>query len=332
MIILTRRADFFFFSSFAMHITEIHLENFRSFGSSSPPLELHPHVNVVVGRNGSGKSSLVEAVAFVLQARNCSPQERRHLIHDGRDRGAGDNASVKIVLDNSDRRLPVDDDRVVVARTVGPVKEDQLFLQGRRVQPSELQGLLESAGFSRSNPYYVVRQGKVSELATCGDQQRLEVVRELTGAMGFDQCRRDAERRLSNILEELEDARERLEELDRHVGELREDCEQLGEFQTIDKKKRAVDFVLDEKTKKSRAEAEKKLEDEILVTLVLYVYSTCTNFVLSVRLFVCVCLSVRLSVCLSVCPSVCLSVCLCVCLSWIHKEHQYFYGVPRVPI
>lgn len=31
-----------------------------------------------------------------------------------------------------------------------------------------MMNLLESAGFSRANPYYVVQQGKVSHSAPCG--------------------------------------------------------------------------------------------------------------------------------------------------------------------
>lgn len=45
-------------------------------------------------------------------------------------------------------------------RTVGH-KKDEFFLNRKRIQKSEVQSLLESAGFSKSNPYYIVQQGKV---------------------------------------------------------------------------------------------------------------------------------------------------------------------------
>lgn len=38
---------------------------------------------------------------------------------------------------------------------------------------------MESAGFSRSNPYYIVKQGKINELATSPDSQRLKLLREV---------------------------------------------------------------------------------------------------------------------------------------------------------
>jgi hypothetical protein len=39
--------------------------------------------------------------------------------------------------------------------------------------------LLESAGISRSNPYYIVKQGKVVELATASDAYRLQLIRDV---------------------------------------------------------------------------------------------------------------------------------------------------------
>lgn len=38
---------------------------------------------------------------------------------------------------------------------------------------------MESAGFSRSNPYYIVKQGKIAELATSPDAFRLKLIREV---------------------------------------------------------------------------------------------------------------------------------------------------------
>ena len=63
-------------------------------------------------------------------------------------------------------RLSVESDEVVLRRTVGH-KKDEFFLNRKRVQKSEVQSLLESAGFSKSNPYYIVQQGKVKLNYSC---------------------------------------------------------------------------------------------------------------------------------------------------------------------
>ena len=47
-----------------MHIEEIHIENFKLFGQKS--FKFHPEFNLVVGVNGSGKTSLLKAIVLVL--------------------------------------------------------------------------------------------------------------------------------------------------------------------------------------------------------------------------------------------------------------------------
>ena len=53
---------------------------------------------------------------------------------------------------------------------------------------TEVMNLLESAGFSRANPYYVVQQGKVSceqhtqALHCCIDQKHIPLPRQRKGA------------------------------------------------------------------------------------------------------------------------------------------------------
>lgn len=57
--------------------------------------------------------------------------------------------------------LQIDKDEVYLRRVIGS-KKDQYFLNKKIVTRNDVMNLLESAGFSRSNPYYIVKQGKVS--------------------------------------------------------------------------------------------------------------------------------------------------------------------------
>jgi recombinational DNA repair ATPase RecF len=51
-----------------MHIKKITIFNFRSFQQQPEIAPFSPGTNSVVGRNGSGKSNLFDAVQFVLLA------------------------------------------------------------------------------------------------------------------------------------------------------------------------------------------------------------------------------------------------------------------------
>ena len=69
-------------------------------------------------------------------------------------------AYVEIVFDNSDGRFPTGKDEVIIRRTIG-LKKDEYSLDKKSSSKADVMNLLESAGFSKSNPYYIVPQGRV---------------------------------------------------------------------------------------------------------------------------------------------------------------------------
>lgn len=72
-------------------------------------------------------------------------------------------AFVEIVFDNSDGRFPHgSNSELTLRRTIG-VKKDEYSLDRKSVTKQEVLNMLEAAGFSRSNPYYIVPQGRVSD-------------------------------------------------------------------------------------------------------------------------------------------------------------------------
>lgn len=78
---------------------------------------------------------------------------------------------------------------------------------------------MESAGFSRANPYYVVQQGKVSigmpanttsqhsaqivHLSTMKDAQRLELLKEVGGTKTYEERRTESKRILDDTTRKL---------------------------------------------------------------------------------------------------------------------------------
>lgn len=70
---------------------------------------------------------------------------------------------VEIVFDNSDNRFPTGHDEVILRRTIG-LKKDEYSLDKKSASKADVMNLLESAGFSKSNPYYIVPQGRVRHL------------------------------------------------------------------------------------------------------------------------------------------------------------------------
>ncbi|KAG5185319.1 RecF/RecN/SMC [Tribonema minus] len=245
-----------------MHIKQVIISGFRSFRSQAETEPFSPRHNVIVGRNGSGKSNFFDAIQFVLlnqKFQNLRQEERQHLLHEG----AGANvmsAFVEIVFDNSDGRLPVDGDEVVLRRTIG-LKKDEFFLNRKRVTKADVSSLLESAGFSKSNPYYIVQQGKVSALTMMHDTERLNLLKEVAGTKVYEERRAES----LKIMSDTADKRARIQEvityIEDRLRELEGEKDELGAYQQLDRERRALEYVLYDKELRAAREELERLED-----------------------------------------------------------------------
>ena len=130
-------------------------------------------------------------------------------------------AYVEVVFDNTDRRLPVERDEVRLRRMVS-AKGDDYSLDRRAITKEEVGKVLESAGFSRSNPYYVVQQGKIMQMSMMKEGERLSLLKEIGGTRVYEERRaeslriiRDTEGQRRQGEEVIEDLNMRLHDLDR---------------------------------------------------------------------------------------------------------------------
>ncbi|KAG8135637.1 putative Structural maintenance of chromosomes protein [Naja naja] len=219
-------------------LAEVIIQGFRSYRDQTIVDPFSSKHNVIVGRNGSGKSNFFYAIQFVLsdEFSHLRPEQRLALLHEGTGPRVI-SAFVEIIFDNSDNRLPIDKEEVSLRRVIG-AKKDQYFLDKKMVTKNDVMNLLESAGFSRSNPYYIVKQGKINQMATAPDSQRLKLLREVAGTRVYDERKEEsislmketadlsAKRETSGeksrqLRDAQQDARDKMEEIERQVRELK---------------------------------------------------------------------------------------------------------------
>ncbi|OVA00519.1 RecF/RecN/SMC [Macleaya cordata] len=230
-----------------MYIKQVIIEGFKSYREQIATEAFSPKVNCVVGANGSGKTNFFQAIRFVLSDlfQNLRNEDRHALLHEG----AGHqvlSAFVEIVFDNSDNRIPVDKEEVRLRRTIG-LKKDEYFLDGKHITKTEVMNLLESAGFSRSNPYYVVQQGKIASLTLMKDSERLDVLKEIGGTRVYEERRRES----LKIMQETGTKRKQIiqvvQYLDERIRELDEEKEELKKYQQLDKQRRSLEYTIYDK-------------------------------------------------------------------------------------
>ncbi|XP_061338164.1 structural maintenance of chromosomes protein 3 isoform X1 [Gastrolobium bilobum] len=227
-----------------MYIKQVVIEGFKSYKDQMQTDSFSPKVNCVVGANGSGKSNFFHAIRFVLSDlfQNLRSEDRHSLLHEG----AGNQvltAFVEIVFDNSDNRIPVDKEEVRLRRTISS-KKDEYFLDGKHITKTEVMNLLESAGFSRSNPYYVVQQGKIASLTLMKDSERLDLLKEIGGTRVYEERRRES----LKIMQETGNKRKQIiqvvQYLDERLKELDEEKEELRKYQQLDRQRKSLEYAI----------------------------------------------------------------------------------------
>lgn len=226
-----------------MHIKKIVIQGFKTYRNTTEIDSLSPNLNVVVGRNGSGKSNFFSAIRFVLSDAysHLTREERQGLIHEGS--GTVMSAYVEIIFDNTDRRFPIQKNEIAIRRTIG-LKKDDYSMDGKSATRSDIMNLLESAGFSKLNPYYIVPQGQIISLTNAKDSERLALLKEVSGAKMFESKLKESNREMTNANFKMERVDEAMGRLDEKLSDLQTELNELKEYQQLQKSKKIFEFNL----------------------------------------------------------------------------------------
>ncbi|KAK0722782.1 RecF/RecN/SMC [Lasiosphaeria miniovina] len=225
-----------------MHIKQIIIQGFKSYKEQTVIEPFSPGTNVIVGRNGSGKSNFFAAIRFVLSDAytNMSREERQALLHEGSG-SAVMSAYVEIIFDNTDKRFSEPGDEVVIRRTIG-LKKDEYSVDKKVQTRTDVLKILETAGFAKENPFYIVPQGRVSAITNMKEAERLNLLKEIAGTNTYD------DRRIQSlkIMAETNSKREKIDELLAYISErldeLEEEKDELRDFQDKDRERRCLEY------------------------------------------------------------------------------------------
>jgi structural maintenance of chromosome 3 (chondroitin sulfate proteoglycan 6) len=186
-------------------------------------------------------------------------EERQALLHEGSG-SAVMSAYVEIIFDNSDDRFPTGKDELILRRTIG-LKKDEYSLDRKNATKTDVMNLLESAGFSRSNPYYIVPQGRVTALTNMKDAERLTLLKEVAGTQVYEARRTES----LKIMTETNNKRAKIDELldyiKERLSELEEEKEELRGYQEKDKERRCLEYAFYHREQVALANALDEIEE-----------------------------------------------------------------------
>ncbi|KWU47379.1 RecF/RecN/SMC protein [Rhodotorula sp. JG-1b] len=230
-----------------MHIKILQIQGFKSYRDETVVDPFSAGLNLLVGRNGSGKSNFFSAIRFVLSDAytSLSREERQALLHDsgGAGGGATMSAFVEIEFDNADGRFPTNKPSLLLRRTIG-LKKDEYQLDRKSTSKGEVMSLLESAGFSRSNPYYIVPQGRITHLTNQKDADRLLLLKEVAGTKVYEERRAESTKIMDETNAKRDKIKDLLEYIQARLDELEEEKEELKQYQTHDRARRSLEYCI----------------------------------------------------------------------------------------
>lgn len=188
-----------------MRLRSITLAGFKTFGRPTE-ISFDAGVTAIVGPNGSGKSNSVDAFKWVLgesQAKDLRGKKMEEVIYSGgQRRGRAAQAEVTIVIDNSDRRLPVDYTEVAIRRKVDRSGQSDYFLNGNRVRRRDLLELLAPTGLT-TDSYAIVDQRDIESIITSTPEQRRFLIEAAAQVKGVKLKRTQAVAELRELAQNL---------------------------------------------------------------------------------------------------------------------------------
>jgi structural maintenance of chromosome 3 (chondroitin sulfate proteoglycan 6) len=170
-------------------------------------------------------------------------------------------AYVEVIFDNSDERFPTGKPELILRRTIG-LKKDEYTLDHKNATKADVMNLLESAGFSRSNPYYIVPQGRVTTLTNMKDSERLVLLKEVAGTQVYEARRAES----LKIMNETNNKRAKIDELldyiNERLDELEEEKDELRNYQEQDRERRCLEYTIYSREQHEIANALDNLEGQ----------------------------------------------------------------------
>ena len=247
-----------------MRLKSIKLLGFKSFADRTL-LEFGTGVSVVVGPNGTGKSNIVDAVSWVLGTRftrALRADQMDDVVFAGTaDRPAHSRAEVTLVMDNSDRAVPLNLDEVAVTRRLFKGGTSEYEINGAACRLLDIQELLSDSGLGRRQ-HLIVGQGRLDTVLGGNPAQRREIIEDAAGIRKHRIRKAKAIRRLEQSDADSLRVQDIIKELDRRRRPLRKQVRNAERYEELRSELRSLRLWLGGEEVRSLARRARDLERE----------------------------------------------------------------------
>ncbi|CAK0785709.1 hypothetical protein CVIRNUC_008920 [Coccomyxa viridis] len=199
-------------------ITDMVLENFKSYAGEQLVGPFHKSFSSVVGPNGSGKSNVIDAMLFVFgkKAKQLRLSKVSELIHNSSNHRNLESAKVSVqfteVIDlDDDNYEVVPGTSFTVSRTAHRNNSSVYYIDARKSSFGEVTDVLKGKGIDLDNNRFLILQGEVEQISMMKpiaqgphDTGLLEYLEDIIGTDKYKPQLQEG----SKKLEELSEARQ----------------------------------------------------------------------------------------------------------------------------
>jgi chromosome segregation protein len=215
-----------------MHLKSLEVQGYKSF-ANKVEFVFDKGITAVVGPNGSGKSNVADAIRWVLGEQsytNLRGKKTEDMIFSGSAaRARLGMAAATLILDNTDKWLPLDFSEVTISRRAYRSGENEYYLNGSRVRLRDVAEILAKSGLSRQT-YTVIGQGTIDQVLSLHADERRALFEEAAGITFHRKKRAETLARLESTRGNLIRLNDIVKEIEPRLGRLEKQAERAQEF------------------------------------------------------------------------------------------------------
>ena len=229
-----------------MYLKQVEIIGFKSFANKTV-LEFKPTesfgsgqdatgITAIVGPNGSGKSNVSDAIKWAMGEQSMKTL-RGKKSEDVIFAGSGtktrlSSAQVRLFFDNSDKRIPLEYDEVIITRKLFRSGESEYLINGAKVRLLDIQDLLAKAGVGRES-YCVINQGMSDSVLNATPVERRSVIEDAAGVKQYQIKKDRALKKLDSTIENIERTSALIREIEPHLKMLKRQAEKAQQGKEI---------------------------------------------------------------------------------------------------
>ncbi len=216
------------------------IADFETIPASRPyvyDLTIAEHHNFVANNFIVHNSNVCDALCFVLgksSAKEMRAEKSSNLIYNGGKKGKpASEAEVTLILDNKDRKLPVQEDEVKLSRMVKPNGTSVYKINGEPHTRQQVRDVL-AAGRIDPDGHNIVLQGDIINFMSMKPVERRMIIEQIAGISAYEEKKQKCLLELTKVDTKLNEAEIILKERETNLRELKKDRDQAVRFRELE--------------------------------------------------------------------------------------------------